>query len=41
MLALEFGVELQVVHERTAEDDLLDEFESRVKGEETALAPPA
>ena len=33
MLALEFGVELQVVHERTAEDDLLDEFESRVKGE--------
>ena len=35
MLALEFGVELQVVHERTAEDDLLDEFESRVKGEET------
>jgi translation initiation factor IF-2 len=35
MLALEFGVELQVVHERTAEDDLLDEFESRVNGEET------
>ena len=35
MLALEFGVELQVVHERTAEDDLLDDFESRVKGEET------
>ena len=35
MLALEFGVELQVVHERTAEDDLLDEFESRDKGEET------
>ena len=34
MLALEFGVDLQVVHERTAEDDLLDEFESRVKGEE-------
>ncbi len=34
MLALEFGVELQVVHERTAEDDLLDEIESRVKGEE-------
>jgi translation initiation factor IF-2 len=29
MLALEFGVELQVVHERTAEDDLLDEFENR------------
>ena len=32
MLALEFGVELQVVHERTAEDDLLDEFESRDEG---------
>ena len=29
MLALEFGVELNVVHERTAEDDLLDELESR------------
>ena len=24
MLAMEFGVELQVVHERTAEDDMLD-----------------
>ena len=24
MLALEFGIELEVVHERTAEDDLLD-----------------
>jgi translation initiation factor IF-2 len=35
MLALEFGVELEVVYERTAEDDLLDEFENRVKGEET------
>jgi translation initiation factor IF-2 len=35
MLALEFGVELQVVYERTAEDDLLDEFESREsEGEE-------
>ncbi len=29
MLALEFGVELQVVHERTAEDELLDKFESQ------------
>ncbi len=29
MLALEFGVELQIVHERTAEDDLLDEYASR------------
>ena len=35
MLALEFGVDLQVIHERTAEDDLLDDFESRVKGEES------
>ena len=34
MLALEFGVELQVVHERTAEDDLLDDFDSREKDEE-------
>jgi len=34
MLALEFGVELQVVHERTAEDDLLEEFDSRSKDEE-------
>ncbi|WP_435011659.1 translation initiation factor IF-2 [Tundrisphaera lichenicola] len=34
MLALEFGVELQVVHERTAEDDLLDNFDSREKDEE-------
>ena len=36
MLALEFGVELQVVHERTAEDDLLDEFESRENEDEEA-----
>ena len=35
MLALEFGVELQVVHERTAEDDLLDEYESRDNSEES------
>jgi len=36
MLALEFGVELEVVHERTAEDDLFDEFENREKtGDET------
>jgi translation initiation factor IF-2 len=27
MLALEFGVELDVVHARTAEDDMLDQFE--------------
>ncbi len=38
MLALEFGVDLQVVHERTAEDDLLDEFESRENGEDTRRA---
>lgn len=27
MLAMEFGVELEVIHERTAEDDLLDAWE--------------
>ena len=37
MLALEFGVELNVVHERTAEDDLFDEFESRDNNEEDAV----
>ena len=35
MLALEFGVELEIVHERTAEDDLLDEFESRSQEEDS------
>ncbi len=35
MLALEFGVELQVVYERTAEDDLIDEFENRTQEGET------
>jgi len=40
MLALEFGVELNVVHERTAEDDLLDDYESRERVEgETGLTP--
>ena len=41
MLALEFGVELDVVHERTAEDDLLDDYESSsARGEEVeGLAP--
>ncbi len=28
MLALEFGIELEIVHERTAEDDLMDAFSS-------------
>ncbi len=27
MLALEFGVELEVVYERTAEDDMLESLE--------------
>ena len=42
MLALEFGVELTVVHARTAEDDLLDDYESRerVEGEEGLTARP-
>ncbi len=34
MLALEFGVELQVVHERTAEDDLLEGITRRPRGED-------
>ena len=40
MLALEFGVELNVVYERTAEDDLLDEYQSRERTEgEIGLTP--
>jgi translation initiation factor IF-2 len=37
MLALEFGVELEVVYERTAEDDMLDSFDA--EGDESELAP--
>jgi translation initiation factor IF-2 len=40
MLALEFGIELEVVHMRTAEDDLLDAFESSGSSENLQLRPP-
>ena len=40
MLALEFGIELEVVHQRTAEDDLLEAFaSSRLVGESDATPP--
>ncbi|HEV3168216.1 MAG TPA: translation initiation factor IF-2, partial [Isosphaeraceae bacterium] len=40
MLALEFGVELNVVHERTAEDELLDLLQPQDNGEELVSRPP-
>jgi translation initiation factor IF-2 len=40
MLALEFGIELEVVHPRTAEDDLLDSFTSSSSEEQLRLRPP-
>jgi translation initiation factor IF-2 len=41
MLALEFGVELEVVHERTAEDELLDSFEpDETAAEDLVPRPP-
>ena len=40
MLALEFGIELEVVHERTAEDDLLDSFASARASENLVPRPP-
>jgi translation initiation factor IF-2 len=40
MLALEFGIELEVVHMRTAEDDLLDSFEFSGSSENLQLRPP-
>ena len=41
MLALEFGVELEVVHERTAEDDMLESFEPQeVVAENLRPRPP-
>ncbi len=39
MLALEFGVELVVVYERTAEDDMLDAIGDTTSGEEADFAP--
>ncbi len=40
MLALEFGVELEVVHERTAEDAMLESFESEAASEDLVARPP-
>ena len=40
MLALEFGIELEVVHLRTAEDDLLDSFASSGTSENLVPRPP-
>ncbi len=40
MLALEFGVELEVVHERTAEDDMLDSFEPEEASSELLVHRP-
>ena len=40
MLALEFGIELVVVHARTAEDDLLDSFASSGTSENLLPRPP-
>jgi translation initiation factor IF-2 len=40
MLALEFGIELEVVHARTAEDDLLDSFASSGTSENLVPRPP-
>jgi translation initiation factor IF-2 len=40
MLALEFGIELEVVHLRTAEDDLLDSFASSGTSSENLLPRP-
>jgi translation initiation factor IF-2 len=40
MLALEFGIELEVVHPRTAEDDMLDAFASATDSENLRPRPP-
>jgi len=40
MLALEFGIELEVVHQRTAEDDLLEAFGSASSSENLVPRPP-
>ncbi len=39
MLALEFGIELDVVHPRTAEDDLLDAFAATESRKTLSLGP--
>jgi translation initiation factor IF-2 len=40
MLAMEFGIEVELVHHRTAEDDLLESFASSGKSENLMLRPP-
>ena len=40
MLAMEFGIELDVVHPRTAEDDLLDSFASTATSENLRAPAP-
>jgi translation initiation factor IF-2 len=40
MLAMEFGVELEVIHPRTAEDDLLDSFAAASAAEHLQPRPP-
>jgi translation initiation factor IF-2 len=40
MLALDYGIELEVVHERTAEDDLLESFVSARVTEKLVPRPP-
>jgi translation initiation factor IF-2 len=40
MLAMEFGIELEVVHERTAEDELLEAFASSSAEENLQPRPP-
>jgi len=40
MLAMEFGVELEVVHQRTAEDDMLESFEPQAVDEENLRPRP-
>src|SRR5204862_4103138 len=40
MLALECGIELEVVHERTAEDEMLEAFEPEDAPEDLRPRPP-
>jgi translation initiation factor IF-2 len=40
MLAMEFGVELEVVHERTAEDELMDSLAPAAESENLVPRPP-
>jgi translation initiation factor IF-2 len=40
LLSLEFGIELEMIHERTAEDDLLASFETEAVSENLRPRPP-